>query len=69
MSIAKHISQISEAEQAEHLRQLIEWVQRTKTNSGLYGRWPLKHADRELLIGILDQWIDSLEDENKEDAA
>ena len=66
MSIAKHISQVSELKQAEHLRQLIEWVQRTKTNSGLYGRWPLGHANRELLIGILDQWIGVLEDEDDE---
>jgi len=57
MSIAKHISQVSELKQAERLRQLIK------------GEWPLEHADRELLIGILDQWIGVLEDENRGGAA
>ena len=53
MSIAKHVSQISELKQAERLRGLIK------------GEWPLEKADRAVLLGILDQWIGVLEDENK----
>jgi hypothetical protein len=57
VSIAKHISEISEAKQAERLRKLV------------LGEWPLEQTDRNLLVGILDQWIDIIKDENNEGGA
>ena len=47
----KHILQISEAKQADRLRGLI------------LGEWPLEQTDRNLLVGILDQWIDIIKSE------
>ena len=72
----KHISklyksgttQISELKQAERMRELItgEWDAPHEIHqTHLPG---LEKAEREVLIGIINQWIGILEDENKEGA-